>query len=171
MRQYPGMDDDARTLLDIYLHDHMAGAVGGRELARRLAEAESETDFGTPLRVLCEDIEQDRDALQELVRALGMSAHAPAKEAAAWVAEKFGRLKLNGRWVTRSPLSLVLELEGLQAGITAKLCLWRSMEALRRRELVPPLDFDGLIARAEHQRAEAELLHGRAVELAFTVAK
>ena len=36
---------------------------------------------------------------------------------AGWVAEKAGRLKLNGSLLTYSPLSRLVELEGLSLGV------------------------------------------------------
>ena len=78
-----------------------------------------------------------------------------AKIAVAWVGEKAGRLKLNGRILGRSPLSPVVELETLAIGITGKLLLWR---LLRERQLPgsAAVDLDDLIARAERQREEVE---------------
>ena len=52
----------------------------------------------------------------------------PLKPAAAWMAEKLGRLKLNGQLSGYSPLSRVVELEGLHIGITGKLELWKALE-------------------------------------------
>jgi hypothetical protein len=44
--------------LDIYLNDHLAGATGGVELARRVRKSNAgEREFATPLGRLCEEIE------------------------------------------------------------------------------------------------------------------
>ena len=48
----------------------------------------------------------------------------PIKDAAGWTAEKFGRLKPNNSLLSYSPLSRVIELEGLVIGVTGKLALW-----------------------------------------------
>ena len=78
-----------------------------------------------------------------------------AKVALAWLAEKAGRLKPNGRIVRGSPLSPVVELEALEIGIYGKLLLWKLL-----RDRRPPgstaVDLDELIARAERQLAELE---------------
>ena len=54
-----------------------------------------------------------------------------------------------------SPLSRLVELEGLRLGVEGKACLWRML-----RELGDPrlrsFDFDDLIARAERQRDDLE---------------
>ncbi len=80
------------------------------------------------------------------------------KPIGAWVAEKVGRLKPNGQLRGYSPLSRVLELEGLAMGITGKKGLW---EGLRDRgvEAPPGVDFEQLAIRAEEQRATVEGLH------------
>ena len=57
------------------------------------------------------------------------------KVTAAWVGEKAGRLKPNGQLTGYSPLSRVVELEGLSLGIEGKRLLWVSLGTRRR----PPL--------------------------------
>ena len=44
-----------------------------------------------------------------------------------WVGEKVGRLKPNGELLQFSPLSRVVELEGLLTGVSGKLSLWRTL--------------------------------------------
>ena len=73
------------------------------------------------------------------------------KVAGGWTAEKVGRLKLNGRFAGYSPLSRVLELEGLIAGVNGKLALWHSLLELAPAE--PRID--AAQRRAPGQRAEA----------------
>jgi hypothetical protein len=147
--------------LDIYLNDHLAGATGGVELARRMRKSnDGEGEFATPLRRLCAEIETDRKTLEAVLDGLGVERDR-LKPAGAWVGEKFARLKPNGRLRGYSPLSRVLELEGLAMGITSKKGLW---EALRDREVEAPpgVDFEQLAIRAEEQRAAVEGLHSLA---------
>lgn len=144
--------------LEIYLNDHLAGATGGVELARRVRKNNAgEHEFATSLSRVCEEIEADRATLETLVDGLGI-ARDRFKPIGAWVGEKVARLKPNGRLRGYSPLSRVLELEGLAMGITGKKALW---EALRDRDLVAPpgIDFEQLALRAEEQRAAVEGLH------------
>ncbi len=115
--------------LPIYLQDHLAGATAGRELARRAQRSNEGTPLGRVLERLCTEIDEDRDALVEVMDRLGVSADR-LKVAAGWVGEKAGRLKLNGRLVGYSPLSRVLELEGLIMAAEGKLCAWRGLEEL-----------------------------------------
>jgi hypothetical protein len=85
-----------------------------------------------------------------------------------WLAERIGRVKPNGRIVGYSPLSRLLELEGLEGGVEAKLALWRSLRATAsERPELDQGDLDRLADRAERQRSELTELQLRAAELAF----
>lgn len=74
----------------------------------------------------------------------------------AVVAERVGRLKLNGRLRTYSPLSRFVELEFLAMGIEGKKLLWGTLRDLAGLSRLPDIDFDDLIKRAERQRADLE---------------
>ena len=154
-----------RKLLSIYLNDHLAGATGGTELARRAAGANRGTALGETLGDLATEIAEDREALQRAMSELGIGRDR-IKVAGGWTAEKFGRLKLNGQLKGYSPLSRVVELEGLHIGITGKLELWRTLKTsvgdLRR------VDLDELIKRAESQRRRLAPHRKAAVEEAFS---
>lgn len=49
----------------------------------------------------------------------------------AWLGERAGRVKLNGRLMSKSPLSPIIEAEGLLASVGAFAVLWREMAILR----------------------------------------
>lgn len=144
--------------LAIYLNDHLGGATGGVELARRLRTSNRGDDmFGPPLDRVCSEIEEDRAALERVIKGLGFSP-STVKPAGAWVAEKLGRLKLNGRLRGYSPLSRLLELEGLLMGITGKIALWKTLAGSDDVEGLG-LDFEQLAVRAAEQRSTVENLH------------
>ncbi len=154
-------------LLAIYLRDHAAGAMAGRDLARRAARGNRSSTYGSFLSELAEQIEQDRQSLLEIMRALEVRPD-PVKELAAWGVEKLGRLKLNGRVLKYSPLSRVVELEGLITGVRGKLALWRSLESIAgSRPALASFDLGVLATRAEHQLEELERHRIRAVHEAF----
>jgi hypothetical protein len=88
------------------------------------------------------------------------------KPAGAWVAEKLGRLKPNGQLRGYSPLSRLVELEGLYIGISGKARLWKVLEATIA-EQVPEVDFAALGDRADRQRTEVEQLQEAAAVLAL----
>lgn len=139
----------SKKLLSIYLNDHLAGATAGTELARRVAGANEGTPLGDLLEQLATEIAEDREALQRAMSKLGVRRD-HLKIAGGWVAEKVGRLKLNGQITGYSPLSRLVELEGLHLGITGKLELWRMLK--RTNETRAGVDLDELIKRAESQR-------------------
>ena len=134
--------------LPIYLNDHLAGATLGVELARRALKENGEGELGDFFRWLVPQLVEDRAALVSILRAHGRPSL--GKVAGAWAAEKAGRMKPNGHLTTYSPLSRLVELEGLRAGIEAKLALWRALEASG------VADVGRLIARAEEQRDRLE---------------
>ncbi|MET0512708.1 MAG: hypothetical protein ABW135_13635 [Thermoleophilaceae bacterium] len=149
-------------LLRIYLQDHLAGATGGVELARRARAANQGTTYGDPLAKLADEIEADRRALEGIMDDLGFGADR-AKNIAFWAAEKAGRLKLNGQLTGYSPLSRLTELEGLIAGINGKLSLWRSLLEVAPSQ--PKLDqerLQRLLERGEEQLKTVGELRTRA---------
>jgi hypothetical protein len=154
-----------QRLLAIYLNDHRAGAAGGLELARRARSSNRGTRWGEALEPVCAEIEADLATLEQVMEDLGVKRNV-AKIAAAWSAEKVGRLKPNGRLRGYSPLSRMLELEMLYIGITGKMEMWRALEATLASRLTQ-FDLAGLIERAESQRTTVERLRIEAAAEAF----
>lgn len=153
--------------LTVYLNDHLAGAAFGRERVRAAAGANRSTEFGEPLARLAAQIEADRHELLSIVQELGRGRD-PLREAGGWLGERLLRLRPNGRMIGYSPLSRLQDLEALEAGVEAKLALWRALRALAPDE--PRLDeqrLDRLLARAQRQRRELTRLHKRAAAVAF----
>jgi hypothetical protein len=144
--------------LDIYLNDHLAGATVGVELSRRAANSNRGTPSAEFLERLHREIVEDRRTLVAVVRALGVDT-SPVKPALGWIAEKAGRLKLNGRLRGYSPLSRLIELEGLETGVAAKRSLWQALaRAFPDDARLASFDLDALIARADQQlRGTSEL--------------
>lgn len=152
----------AGKFLRIYLQDHLAGSTGGVELARRTAGANRGTTYGDIVAKLADEIEADRRALEEIMDDLGVGADR-AKNLALWAAEKAGRLKLNGQLRGYSPLSRLVEFEGLISGINGKLSLWRALLQIAPDE--PRLEADRLgqlLERGQQQLGTVEGLRDRA---------
>lgn len=149
---------DANRYLAIYLNDHLAGATLGVELARRLRSSnEGDAEMGQPLARICKEIEADRDTLVQLMDRLDVDLD-PVKPVLAKVAERLGRLKLNGRLLGYSPLSRVLELEVLSGLVGGKMQLWNALEQSFGDSL-DGFDFHALAARADSQGQRLENLH------------
>ena len=137
------------------------------QLAQRLHAENKGTRYARPLGTLAKEIAEDRAALRAIMETLDVNVD-PVKVGVAWASEKAGRLKLNGRLVGYSPLSRLLELEGLLAGVEGKLGLWRALRVISPAE--PRLDeesLDELIVRAERQLGVLREQHGLAAEEAL----
>ncbi|MGH2891653.1 MAG: hypothetical protein ACRDPM_00085 [Solirubrobacteraceae bacterium] len=154
-------------LLAIYLNDHLAGATLGVELARRAASSNGGNRYGPFLTELARDVGEDRRSLVELMTALDVSVDR-VKTVGAWAMEKIGRLKLNGRLRGYSPLSRVIELEGLALGVRGKLALWDTLRELQPQEpALAAADLGVLRGRAESQLEGLEVHRLLAVAEAF----
>jgi hypothetical protein len=157
-----------QKLLSIYLNDHLAGATVGIELARRTCSNNEGTDLGAFLVALIAEIESDREDLKALMEALGCRKDV-VKQAGGWVAEKVGRLKLNGQLTGYSDLSRLEELEGLCLGVEGKLSLWKSLKQIENHDpRLVTFDLERLIKRAQQQREELEEHRIQAAEQAFS---
>jgi hypothetical protein len=145
--------------LAVYLNDHLAGATLGLELARRATRENRHNDYGLALAALTAEIAEDRRTLVELMGRLSVP-RSKVKAGAAWAVEKIGRLKLNGQIRGYSPLSRLIELEGLAAGIEAKRVMWQALLQVQAPwdERLRDYRLDALIARADDQRRRVEPL-------------
>jgi hypothetical protein len=157
-----GVGQTRNGMLGIYLNDHLAGATAGTQLARRIVRSHRGREDAGPLSQLAAEIAQDRSALLTIMATLGITVRA-YKVGAAWLGEKAGRLKLNGRLLTRSPLSDLEELELLRLGVEGKAAGWRTLRA--QADTDARLDagrLDELISRARDQADRLEELRVRA---------
>lgn len=141
--------------LATYLNDHLLGATGGRELARRAAGENQGSELGEFLATLAREIEDDRETLLALMGELGVKPDR-LKVAAGWTAEKLGRLKPNAQLRGYSPLSPLVELEGLLIGIQGKLAMWRALVEVAQEVGVARDRMEALAERAERQQADVE---------------
>jgi hypothetical protein len=141
----------AQDPLGIYLNDHLAGATGGLELARRVAGAQQVPAPLPELRQFADEVAEDRAVLLQIMGTLGVPVRS-YKVWAAWAGEKAGRLKPNGRLTTRSPLSNLVELEALRLGVEGKAAGWRTLRELADRDgRLDAGQLDNLISRARRQ--------------------
>ncbi len=155
-----------QALLGIYLNDHLAGAVAGSNLARRLAASEGEGRKADILGRLAKEIAEDRVALQEVMAALDVPVRL-SEAWASWTAERISQLRLNGRVFRRSPLSRVLELEAMRLGVEGKAAGWWMLRASAAMD--DRLDRDGLDAWTDRAQAQTESLEQLRIEAAAEV--
>jgi hypothetical protein len=156
-----------RDLLGVYLNDHLAGATAGTELASRAAAAQRDPAKRGVMRVLADEISEDRQSLLAIMTALGIPVRS-YKVWAGWLAEKAGRLKLNGSLLARSPLSDLLELEMMRLGVEGKAAGWQTLRVLaENRKELDVAQLDRLLARAADQSGRLEELRTDAAGEAF----
>jgi hypothetical protein len=142
--------------LSIYLRDHHAASAGGVALARRALG---------PSHPIAQQIARDRETLAEVMRQLDIRPSA-TKVGLVRVAERLGRLKLNGRLFKRSPLSRIVELEVLVVGIRGKEAMWTAL--LAGRLSLQGIDLAALVESATTQIREVDALRLGAVADTFS---
>ena len=138
-------------LLGVYCNDHVASARGGIELVSRMIGRWRGTQFEQPLEQLLDELRGERDGLRSTMAALGLPVR-QYKLAAVWVGEKLSRVKLNGRLLSRSPLSDLIEFEFIATAVLAKRAGFetlRELAAIDRR--VDAELFERLIDQADEQ--------------------
>ncbi|MFI1168168.1 hypothetical protein ACH4UM_32395 [Streptomyces sp. NPDC020801] len=155
------------NLLGIYLNDPLAGATAGTERSRRLATACQGSWIGDAMAPIATEIAEDRRTLIALMRRLGIPVRR-YKVYAGRLGERAGRLKSNGSLVRRSPLSSLLELELLQAGVQGKASAWESLRRLAEHDArLDREQLDHLLERAHRQLRTIEELRRRQTEETF----
>lgn len=158
------VDDSPSGLLEIYLSDHRAGAAAARALAERCADSNRESALGQYLQDdFLPELAKEIEELEAFCRRKGFST-STTKQLAARAGELAGRLKLNGRIWGYSPLSRILELEGLIVGVTGKQQLWSVLA-----ELDAGGPFAELAQQAQRQREQLEHFHRSSLHEAFAV--
>ena len=155
----------SRELVPIYLNDHLAGATAGCELARRAAAANEGSELGDFLEHFAARAAAHRKQLEEVMARLDVGRD-QLKVGGAWLAEKAGRLKLNGRLFEYSPLSRVLELEGLIIAVQGRESLWRTLWlAAPDNPRIADIDFAALVEESERDLEALKEHHAAAVEV------
>jgi len=140
--------------LAIYLHDHLAGARFAVSLLADLREQKLNPEVAQCATQLLPEIEQDREALEGVAKAIGADAHT-LKDIGAWIAQKAGRAK----FTISEPLGVFEAVEFLALGVQGKMALWNALEAVRKLDdRLTGLDLAWLLARAREQHARLESL-------------
>ena len=95
---------DSLKYLSIYLDDHRAGATAGTDLARRLWRTNRSGPWGTELKEIRELIKAEKETLDSVRAAVGVSG-GQAKRTLALLSAQVARLKPNGHLLRYSPLT------------------------------------------------------------------
>lgn len=158
----PGVDSH---LLGIYLGDHLTGASGGSTRIADMARRHAEEPYGPDLAVIADQVQDELTTLRDVILALDLSTH-PTRRLIAWVGERLGSLKPNGRIVGTSPMTPVLELDLMRAAVNAKGAGWEVLEHYAGDLGLPA---DPFAALRDQSRQQSETL-ARAHSLALTTA-
>lgn len=106
-------------LLGVYCNDHLAASAGGIELVKRMLGHHNGTPYQEHLERLLSELREEQDAIFGAMAALGLPVR-QYKLLASWVGEKLARGKLNGRLLSRSPLSDLVEFEFIATAVLGK---------------------------------------------------
>ena len=118
---------DRSRMLGIYLDDHLALLAAGRALARRMLRR-ADPQLGDLLREARAALEEDAAEVRAVMDERGLR-RSRLKPVAGALAERAGRLKLNGAVVRRSPLTPLVELDGLGLILEGVRARWAAVEA------------------------------------------
>ena len=138
-------------LLGIYCNDHLAAATGGIELVGRMLSTHKGDRWEQPLEQLLTELREEKAAYLRIFEALGFPVR-QYKQLGVWLAEKVTRGKLNGRLLSRSPLSDLLEFEFLASGVRGKRSGFETLRIAAEVEpRLPKAELDRLIDQAHRQ--------------------
>ncbi len=146
----------ADNAIDVYLNDHLAGAMLGSDLAEQIQARNHGTPLGDLMESLAPQIEQDRQTLIELMQQMDSSKN-PVKQVTAWIAEKASRAKFSGMTAGEPELGDFMALETLTLGVRGKACMWNALKQVADQH--PPIasmKLDELIDRAHTQENALE---------------
>ena len=150
----------ANERLAIYLNDHLAGSVIALEMLDDLSDDPELAD-------LRREVLADREVLERLMARTGVEISQP-RQAAAWLTEKLGDVKLYLDDPDQGALRRLEMLETISMGIFGKEALWACLqEAMPGNPLLQTEDFTALRRRAEQQRERIEPLRLAAAKAAF----
>jgi hypothetical protein len=168
----PASTESARgnPLLESYLNDHWLAAHAELRLAHRAASGAMDDEARRELAALARQVAEDRAALLAVLDGLGIGRPRRAERVVA-AAERVGRLKTNGTWFRRSPVSDLVEIEGWIEAIQLRRLGWTALRELAEVDhRLNPYQLDMLIRRAEDQAAALEHLHVAASRRALVAA-
>lgn len=146
------------TPLAIYLRNHEAAAQAGLDLFRRAASSQRHRAYGPELNELVLEVEADLKALRNIMRGHGVQPD-PMLAVVLRLGERLARLKPNGHLVQRSPLSDLIEIEGMLDAVRAKAAGWQALTALDNRQPAGTVELDDLIHRATSQTQRLATIH------------
>lgn len=157
----------ANRHLAIYINDYLAGATTAVELLEHLEAMFRGMTLEPFLARLRADITADRGALESIMARLQIEENRP-RQAAAWLAERFSRLKLRMDDPAGGPLHVLEAMDVVAIGIEGKHALWRALASVAEGiPLLRGVDLERLEQRATAQRRQVEIMRLEAARAAF----
>ena len=147
----------ANSPLAVYLRNHEAAGRAGSALFARVARSHRGEAYATELDELRREIREDLSTLRAILRRVQVPSDL-LLGTALLVGERVSRLKPNGRLVRRSPLTPLIEIEGLLDAVHAKAAGWWSLDAAGLEASIAP-ELPSLIERAESQIERLRAIH------------
>ncbi len=146
----------AEKPIEIYLNDHLGGAMLGSNLAEQIRDETEDARLREVMTGLADEIEKDREVLVDLMEALDVGRN-PVKQVTGFLAEKASRIKFSGLSSGEPDQGLFMALESLRLGVAGKKCLWLSLTEVRDQyKPLADLNLEELIERASMQELELE---------------
>ena len=125
-----------------------------------------DTPVFAPLSEIAEEIRAEHRFLGQLIHDLGFK-QLPHRQAIAWAGEHIGRLKNNGRLLSRSPMTMVLEAELMRSAVIAKRGGWQTLHDNAEDLGLDATLFSELAENALRQAETLEQVHAYARKRAF----
>ncbi len=147
--------------LVVLLRNHQAGGRAALDLLDRAIDGQRARSWADGLRTLRGEYREDLDFNESVMRRLRVQA-SPVQVLGTRLAERVGRLKPNGRIVRRSPLSDVVELEGLIAAVHVKVAGWQAAQVGEFLTAEESARLEELEARAHTQAERLSGMHAQA---------
>ncbi|QGU06973.1 hypothetical protein COCCU_05135 [Corynebacterium occultum] len=150
-----------RELLELYLSDHLSGATAGTSRMARMADDFVDTPVFPQLSAVAEELRWERSFLKQLIHDLGLK-QLPYRQVVAGAAERVGRLKGNGRAISRSPMTMLLETELMRSAVVGKRGGWQVLREHAADLNLDPEVFDELLAQLDRQLNALDEVHAYA---------
>lgn len=162
----PLPEEISEGLLNLYISDHLTGATAGEARIYRMAQDFVDTPVFAKLSEIAEQIRAERTLLKNIIHDLGLKQK-PYRQAVSWVGERVGRLKLNGKILERSPMTMVLEAELMRSAVMGKLGGWQTLQDHAAELNLDPEVFQKLQDSAWEQISALDDVHAYARRHAF----
>lgn len=159
-------EEISRDLLNLYLSDHLTGATAGASRIAHMADNFVDTPVYPKLSVLAAEVRAERTFLKNLIKDLGMK-QMPYRQAVAWAGEHASRLKSNGKILSRSPMTMLLETELMRSAVQGKAGVWQTLQENAPALGLDPEVFAQLIEAFQKQLEALDEIHAYARKRAF----